>query len=502
VVSAQPPSRPIYSYAIAVALAKTGSLRQPAAASASRASPHRLPLESCNAVSTAPSAEAPESSLGRLALRGSVVEVLSFGANQAIRLASNLILSRLLFPEAFGLSALVSIFIQALIMLSDVGIEPGVVQSPRGDEERFLNTAWTLQVIRGVVLWLCACLLAWPFSIIYEEPQLVSLIPVASLTVLAGGFSSSSLYTLRRHLRLGTMMVVDLFSQVVGVAAMVAWAYARPTVWALVAGAVVTSVAKSAASYAVPTHVKNRFTWDDEAYRAILHFGKWIFGSSALYFLSKQSDRLLLGRYLGMSALGIYSIAMFLSEALGTVVYRITHGVLYPLFSQVWRDEPTRLKEVYYRARLPMDAAAMLGLGGLMVLGERVVDLLYDDRYADAGWMLEVMCVRVALTCVLTPCETALFSMGYTRYGFFQNIARAAWILAAVPIGYHVAGVHGVVWATALAEVAVAFVVWPPFVRLGMMKWSREALALALFAVGMLLGHGVDHLLTQLFPQL
>jgi O-antigen/teichoic acid export membrane protein len=449
-------------------------------------------------VSTPNAATAPALSLKALALRASAIEVLGFGSSQLIRLASNLVLSRLLFPEAFGVSALVAIFIQALTMLSDVGIEPGVVQSPRGDEERFLNTAWTLQAMRGVGLWVCAWLSAWPFSILYGEPELVWLLPVGSLSVVALGFASPSLYTLRRHLRVGTLTRIDLSSQVIGTATIITWAYFSPTVWALVGGAVVTSLSKLAFSYTVPIGFRPRFMLDDEARRAIVHFGKWIFGASALYFLSKQGDRLLLGRYLGLSALGVYSIAMFLSEALGMVVGNVTHGVLYPLFSRVFREEPERLASVYYKARLAMDAAALTCLGGLMVLGSRVIDLLYDPRYVEAGWMLEVMSVRVALSCMLTPCETCLFSMGHTRYGFYQNLARALWILVAVPLGYELYGVRGVVWATVLSELPVALVIWPPFARLKMIRWSREALAVVFFATGVLLGLGVDAGLARL----
>ena len=93
--------------------------------------------------------------LGARALRSSFLAVGSYGAQQALRLASNLILTRLLFPEAFGMMALVFMVIQGLNMFSDAGVSPAIMQSKRGDDPRFLNTAWTLKVGRGVILWLC-----------------------------------------------------------------------------------------------------------------------------------------------------------------------------------------------------------------------------------------------------------------------------------------------------------------------------------------------------------
>jgi len=432
------------------------------------------------------------SSLKRLAIRSASLEVGGFGASQLMRLASNLILSRLLFPGAFGLAALVSIFTQGLVMLSDVGIEPGVVQSKRGDEERFLNTAWTMQIGRGFALWLCSWLFAWPFATFYGEPQLLWMIPIGSLNVLAAGLASTSLLTFRRHLRIGTLQVIELGSQLTGLLVMIPWAYFKPSVWALLGGGIATSVAKSIASYLVPSPTRNRLAWDPSAREAIVHFGRWIFGSSALFFLSRQGDRLLLGRYVSAGDLGVYTIALFLSDVIGMLVGKVTHGVLYPLFSRIFREDPDRLRAVYYRVRLVLDAGALVSAGGLCALGSRVVHLLYDARYAQAGWMLQVMCVRVAMSSILVPCETCLFSMGRTKYGFLQNIGRTIWVIATIPLGFHLWGLKGVVWATALSDVPVAFVLFPPFMRLNMIRWSRELLALLFFAGGAAIGMAVD----------
>ena len=94
------------------------------------------------------------------ALRGSALTAGSYAITQGLRLGSNLILTRLLFPEAFGLMALVSVFLVGLAMFSDIGIGPAISHSKRGDEPGFLDTAWTLQVARGVILWLGASALA------------------------------------------------------------------------------------------------------------------------------------------------------------------------------------------------------------------------------------------------------------------------------------------------------------------------------------------------------
>jgi O-antigen/teichoic acid export membrane protein len=423
-----------------------------------------------------------------LAIRGSMLEMGGFGAAMAIRLGSNVLMSRLLFPSAFGLMALVSIFIQGLIMLSDVGIEPAVIQSNRGDEVAFLNTAWTMQVVRGISLYGLVLLLAWPLAVIYKEPLLFPLMCVGSFSLVLQGLTSTSFYTLRRRLSIGKITLVELGSQAATVAVMIPWALLRPSVWVLVGGHLASYVFRTVASHMIGVGYRNRFAVDIAARSAIVNFGKWVFGSSALFFLSRQADRLLLGRYLGAAELGVYSIAFLISDSIGSAITRITHGVLFPVFSRVRLEGDARLRDIYYRARLGLDAMSLPALGVLTMLGPWVVHLLYDRRYAEAGWILQAFSLRVAMICVLTPCETLLVSLGLSRYGFYQNGVRLIWIVITVPLGWTLYGLRGVVWAVAMSELPVFLVLWPPARRLRMLRALPELRAAGFYLAGILIG--------------
>ena len=81
-------------------------------------------------------------------------------SSQAVRLGSNLIMTRLLVPEMFGVMAIANLVLFGLALFSDVGIGQGIVQSRRGHDPVYLNTSWTVQIIRGIVIWLLALTLA------------------------------------------------------------------------------------------------------------------------------------------------------------------------------------------------------------------------------------------------------------------------------------------------------------------------------------------------------
>jgi O-antigen/teichoic acid export membrane protein len=422
------------------------------------------------------------------ALRGSAWTIAAYGIGQGMRLASNLILTRLLFPKVFGLTALVNVFLYGLHMLSDVGIVTSVIQNPKGDEPRFLDTAWTIQALRGIGLWLAACLIAWPVSLVYSEPQLARLLPVMAVTILIAAFNSTSLITLRRRVEIGKLSLIDLCAQVVSIGTSIALAYEWRSVWALVIGAIPADVVRLIASYRIREAVRNRFVWDREAAHSIFQFGKWIFGSSALFFIASQADRLYLGRLGGITVVGIYSISALFAESILAVVTNLTQGVLYPALSHVAREEPARVRSTYYRARLFLDGISLAPLGFLATTGAWVVSVLYDRRYAEAGWILQLLAVRVAFSAILTPCETCLFALGHTRWGFYRSFARMVWIVLAIPTGWWLFGLHGLVWAVALSEVPVLLMLWPPFRRLDLLDPLREGMAAALFVTGAAIG--------------
>lgn len=433
--------------------------------------------------------------LKRAVIRGSAYEIIGYGTAQVIRFGSNLALSRLLFPEAFGLSALVNILNQGLIMLSDVGLPAVVVQSPRGDDPIFLNTAFTWQAVRALILWVAASLLAVPMAYFFEAEELKLLIPIGSLSVLILGLRSTSAYTLRRRLELGPLLAIELASQVGAVALMVPWAMLKPSVWTLIGGMLISAVITVIGSHLVDVGYKNRFQWDRESAKSMLEFGKWIAGSSMLSFASQQGDRVLLGRFLGASALGVYSIAVFLSSALGEAITRITTGVFFPAYSRVHSEGLPRLRQVFYKTRWVVDGLMLPALAGLAVLGPTVVHLLYDPRYEAAGWMLRILAVRVALSCLVAPLQFLLFALGESRYGFYLNLARVVALAAGVPLGFHYAGIPGLIWAVTLSEIPALLVVYFGVARSGAMSPLHELRAPLFYAVGLAAGWAVQLLL-------
>lgn len=325
-------------------------------------------------------------------VRSSSWRVINFGATQFLRLASNLLLTRLLFPEAFGQMALVTVFLTGLSMFSDTGIITAIQQNERGDEPEFLDTAWAIQILRGIVLWGVTWPLGMAIAAFYNEPLLASLLPIAGLTLLIDGFKPTRFYTAQRHLQVGRLTAVQIAGAVTAIIITATLAWWLRSVWALVWGMAFNRLLVLGMFYVFLEGRRDRFAIEKRAASDMLHFGKWIFVSTICGFLNNQGDRLILGKYLSLDLLGIYNVGFFLASMpmlLGNAVF---NQVLVPYLREKHPSASPQNFRAFRRVRL-FTSGGLLGLVILLALiGPALVTLLYDSRYHSAGSVLIFIC--------------------------------------------------------------------------------------------------------------
>ena len=381
--------------------------------------------------------------------------IIGYGASQLLRLASNLLLTRLLFPEAFGLMALVATVTVGLTLFSDVGIAPSIAQSKRGDDPDFLNTAWTIQVIRGALLWAVACLLAWPVASFYEQPDLLLYLPLAGISLFVAGFNPTRIETAHRHLQMGRLTVLDLLAQVIGIVAMVLLALWLQSVMALVLGGIIDVLAKLVLTHLYLKGDANRLRWEKPAAVELITFGKWIFLSTAFWFFASQGDKLILGKFLSLEALGIYNIGFFLASFPVLLAGAVTQRVMIPVYRE---DTPqARIR----RLRYIMSSGPCVLLIGMALLGPWLVGFLYDDRYLQAGSIVVVLALAQMPQVIGTTYDQAALAAGDSRRFFVFSAGKSSLQFAGLLIGAFQAGVIGAILGLGVAMVlAHGILIW------------------------------------------
>ncbi len=447
-------------------------------------------------------------SLKRRVIRGGIWSAAGHLVSQGIRLLGNLITTRLLMPEMFGVMAIATVLFVGIQMFSDLGIRQNIVQSRRGDDAVFLNTAWSLQIARGCVLGLVMLVLSGALYVAadlgwfgsrsaYADPLLPYVVAVLSLTPLIGGLESTKMATVRRHLTVGRLTVLEILSQFAGPSVIIVWCSFDRSIWALVAGWFAVCLTRMVLSHWMLPGIGNRLAWDRTAFESLYQFGKWVFLSSILGFLLTNGDRILFGAYLSSNALGIYSIAYLMVSAIEGLVRKLIGGISFPALSEIYRKQPERLGEAYYRLRLPTDLVSLFMVGLIYSGGQAVIDILYDDRYREAGWMFEILTVSLFFTRYEVAGQCYLV-LGKPKLLTAINFIRAVGMYASVPLAFEYLDFRWALWI-----VAGNYLLAMPFVfyfnrRNGLFDIGKELKVLPVLLAGWLSGYALSLVLAEI----
>ena len=222
----------------------------------------------------------------------------------------------------------------------------------------FINTAFLIQAGRGVILWILASLLAYPFAKFYHQPEVFPLVLVAGISALATGLTSGSVYTLTRHVKLGSLTTLRIGAEATGLVVSVLWAMVSPTAWALVVGRVTTETFFTVGTHPGFGDQSVSLRWDSAAARDIMAFGAGMLASSATYFLAGEAERLVVAKFIDLTLLGCFSLALSITAAATGAFARLANGVFYPMMASAVRDgsDPARR---YRKVRLLLLTASV-----------------------------------------------------------------------------------------------------------------------------------------------
>ena len=421
---------------------------------------------------------------------------LLFGGGFAVvfRFAINLLTTRLLAPEMFGVVTIATIVMLGLSMFSDLGLKQCIVQSRRGTDPDFLNTAWSVQCLQGVATWLVALLISlavfWvdsmglaPKDSVYSDPKLPVVIAVLSSAMLISGLASTKLYEASRSLSVGRVARLELIAQLFGSLCMVAWALVDRSIWALVAGGFATYSMRTLLSHVWLPGTANRWCWDKSALGEIIHVGRWIVASSIMSFLVANGDRLLLGGILDAHLLGVYAIAYLIFSSVDQIWNTIIGEVMYPALSEIARERADQTITTFHRLYTLIASGVYLSAGALMVTGQTLIHLLYDVRYADAGWMLQVL----AIALIAIPQRAALYYLlAHGQASALSAVLAIRLVVSFVglPVGFYLFGLPGALGGLILSNFAPIPLIFYYSARSGLFDWRRELAALPLIGLG------------------
>jgi len=307
--------------------------------------------------------------------------------NRGLGFVRTIILARLLAPEDFGLLGIAMLAIATLETFSQTGLQAALIQK-KEDIESYLDTAWTVSAVRGVVLFLILLLTAPLIADFFDSPQALLVIKVIAISTLLSGFQNIGIVFFQKELEFNKQFTYEFSGAFVDLAVSISLAFLLRNVWALVWGGLAANFFRLFMSYIIHPY-KPRLSVDKEKIKDLFGFGKWVFGSTIVIFLATQGDDIFVGKIIGVTALGLYQMAYMISNLPTTEITLVISRVTFPAYSKMQTDLP-RLSEAYLKV---LQVAAFFAIplsGGIFILAPEFTQLFLGDK-----WMQMVPAMQV-----------------------------------------------------------------------------------------------------------
>lgn len=407
-------------------------------------------------------------SLKSRALKGGVVALSGFGAVQGIRLISNLVMTRLLAPDAFGLVGVTFALQTWIAMMSDIGLNASIMRSKHGDTPEFLATARTMQLLRGIfiasILVLTGLALPSlaasgfiPEASVFADKRLPTFLFCVAGSVTIAGMSAMRVALHNRSLNLAPVVRLEVGAQIIAVAAAITAALNGAGVYSLAVGAVVAEAGKSIGSYFFLKGPPARFGFSRQHFNEIFSYGKWIVLASTFGNLIQRGDQLLFGWLFDIKVFSFYAIATIWIVAGRTLVEQIQRRVAYPALSELHRKRPQDLTRVYRRMRRVYEIGCAAMFLGVVLFADLAIEILYPENYHDVSHYMRLLSVMLLLI-PYRLLSSVLLTGGDSKQFTIVTILPGTALFAVTPFVYHYFGTDAaIVFATLTPILAIPY---------------------------------------------
>ena len=408
---------------------------------------------------------------------------------QAFRFGSNLVLTRLLFPEAFGVVLLVTSVMYVMALLAETGIHAFIIRTENALQPDVIDTLWSVQVLRGVLLMTVLLLSAPVIAAMLGKPEMTNVLRATSALFLLGGLHSLSVMRERKLQRDWHNSLVDLGAYLAHLPLLIMLAWWLRTEWALIIGMIIAEALKLFATYAFYRDPWHRFRLDREVVRNLWQFSRFIVASSLLTIVIVQFDKLFVVGSLSLAVAGLYNMAWSLVLVGENLVQMYGFRVYYPAVADVLRAQG-RAPASYYRPMRLVRPLIAFGAAGGVTFGETFFEIAFDPRYAAAGTYFAVLTLRPILRLYTMPGEMVMLALDRPRTKFVADVLRIVWLVPCAIVALQLFGLPGLLWAVVLTELLPGLYFYRLLWREGMLNLQHETSMLLAVAAGLLVGHG------------
>ena len=398
----------------------------------------------------------PESALASKMISGSFWMVGLRLARRSVGLISAIVLARILAPADYGLVAVGLLCISLFEVLTEFGVRANLVRERRHDVA-LLSTAWTLEVLRGLVISIVVFAAAPVAAAFFNQPGAVPIVRAMSLIPLLRSVANIKIVYFQREMEFHKQFAYQLCGIVGGLGTAVAAAIILRNAWALVLGQLAASLISSVLSYVFFPEFP-RICFNGRALAGLYSFGKWVFVGSILSYFALEGDKYFTGRLFGVAVLGAYKLASMTTNIIVQEFGKSVTQVFFPAYSKISGDTRA-LRKVFiqaYGSLLSIIAPLCLGLS---VAAADFVGVVLGNKWLEIVPLLQLLAIAGFARTLFISGGGLSYALNKPNYNAICEAGRAMILLACLLFFPARIGVLGVAVSVLIANVT-AFVAY------------------------------------------
>jgi O-antigen/teichoic acid export membrane protein len=377
-----------------------------------------------------------DSDLKKRTVRGLTASVIGESINFILRVGSMAILARMLVPEYFGLITMVMVVTTVVDRLKDLGLTTATIQRQTLTHEEVSTLFW-INAAGGLVMAVIVAACAGPLALFYNEPRLIPITLVFATTFIWSSLAIQHQALLNRQMRYARVATTTISAEVISLAIAVALALNGAGYWALVVREAARSVVYTAASWICIPWIPSRPSRSAKI-TSMLSFGGDVTAFNLVYFLCSNVDKVIIGRLMGPSPLGVYRQGSQLAVLPATQITYPVNNVAQSILSRL-QNEPEKYRRSYSKLVTALSAVSMPLMMFLAVFATEIVMVAFGIAWIAAADILRIL----SLACFIDPAASTAGSVMLTcgksrRYlylGIVSSLSMMVMFVAGIPWG-------------------------------------------------------------------
>lgn len=381
-----------------------------------------------------------------------------------------IIIGRILAPSDFGLMGIALLTMSALETFSTFGFRQALIQK-KENTDNYLDTAWTVLIIRGFIVFIIVYLVAPYVAFFFHTPEVKPIIQVLGLVTFFQAFSNIGVIFFHKELEFDKVFIYRFVGISTNFIVAVSAALILRSVWALVLGLLAEKVVSIIVSYLIHPY-RPHLSKDIEKAKELFGFGRWILGSSILAFVGEHIDDILVGRVISAMALGFYQMAYRISNMLETEITQVISSVAFPAYAKI-QDQRTRLQKAYFRIMRLTIVISLPITAGMVLLAPEFTRIFLSEKWMPMVSVMQLLAVAGLIKSIVSTGSPLFIGSGFPKYEFFMQLIRGSMIIIAIYPFIIFMGIKGAALAVILSITGMLVIWYPLSQKITKASWRK-----------------------------